>query len=254
MLKNKVDILQKIRQDTFPNYHKITLDREALRLISYLFLNPDCQADIDLFSLPGKVIKLFDLGDHIITAAPATLAKYAQQKNLLHLTRIDILHCFALEHAVDIHNNKIDVNKNPYYALAHLLNYSQVKKIDYFSGKKFVVLESRLPWGKIIFKKVLVPMTLNIFPNDFVYHHFGVVVATDNNKKIKSTNVIYQKQINNIYIVKWMHQIIAKKIVIDFTDQKIFQQNIVDNILHPNKVKLIKNPQDIDQKKIKFQK
>lgn len=253
MSANKVDILQKVRQSTFSNYHKITLDRQALQLLSYLFLNPDCQADVDLFSLPGNNLKLSDLGQHIITAAPATLAKYAQQKNILHLTKMDILQCFAVEHATDIHSNKIDINNNPYYALAHLLNYSQIKKIDFFSQQKFATLESKLPWGKIIFKKVLIPATLNVFENDFVYHHFGVVVARDD-KKNKLANIIYQKQINNTHIANWIKQTIVKKIVIDFTNQNIFKQDVVDNILHPQKVKSIINPQDIEQGKIKFQK
>lgn len=253
MSVNTVDILQKIRQNTFSDYNKITLDRESLRLLSYLFLNPDCQSDIDLFSLPGENIRLFDLGQHIITAAPATLAKYAQQKKLLHLNKMDILQCFAVEHAVDIHNNKIDLKNNPYYALAHLLNYSRVKKIVFFSKKKFAWLESTLPWGKIIFKKVIIPETLDVDINDFVFHHFGVVVDRDN-KKNKLANIIYQKQINNTYIVDWIKQTIVKNIVIDFSDQSIFQQNVVDNILHPQQVKPIINPQDIEMGKIKFQK
>ncbi len=253
MPTNIVDILQKVRQNTFPHYHKITLDREALRLISYLFLNPDCRADIDLFSLPGKILKLSDIGQHIITAAPATLAKYAQQKNILHLTQADILQCFALDHATDIHNNNIATKNNPFYALAHLLNFSQVKKIYFFSQQKFADLESRLPWGKIVFKKVLIPSSLKISENDFGYHHFGVVVATDY-KSDKLASIIYKQQINNIYTVGWQKETIRKKIIIDFTNQNIFKQNVVDNILHPQKVKSIKKPQDIQQGKIKFQK
>lgn len=253
MSTNQVDILQKVRQKTFPNYHKITLDRSALRLIGYLFLNPDCQADIDLFSLPGKVVKLSDLGQHIITAAPSTLAKYAQQKNLLHLTKSDILLCFALEHATDIHDNKIDIKNNPYYALAHLLNFSQVKKINFFSQQKFANLESSFPWGKIIFKKVLIPTSLKVSENDFVYHHFGVIVAKEN-KADRLATKIYRQQINNSLITQWSKETIRKKIIIDFAEQNIFQQNVVDKILHPQKVKVITKPQDIDQGKIKFQK
>ncbi len=252
MNSNKIEVLQKIRRLTFPTYDQITLDRKGLQVINYLFLNPDCQADIKLASLTGPIIKLASLGQHIITAAPSTLAKYAQKHNINHLQTGDILHCFALEHAHDLSANKIDIKYKPHYALAHLLNFSQVKKIDRLAKQRLATLESRLPWGKIIFKKVFIPNDLKISVQDYVYHHFGVVVARDDKSELAQK--IYQEQINHLQIATWLKETIKKSIVIDFSNVNIFQQNVVDNIIHPQKVKLISNPQDIAQGKIKFKK
>ncbi len=244
--------LQRIRQITFPDYQKITLDRLALRVVSHLFLNPDCRADIDLFSLPGKKIRLADLGQHIITAAPSTLAKYAQHHHLIQLGESDILRCFALDHADDIKNNQIDRQNGPAYALAHLLNISRLTKIDYVSKKRLVTLHTKTTLGNIIFKKVLLPTELKAEVGNLVYHHFGVVVAVGNKDEILDN--IYQLQLNNIYFNIWQQAIIRKNIIIDFSDAKIFSQNVVDNILHPQKIKSLKQPQDIKKGKIKFQK
>lgn len=247
-----IDKLQQVRIATFPKYQDITLSRKALQLIANLFLNPDCQSDIDLISIKGGKIKLYELGQHIITAAPSTLARYAEAHNLLYLTENDILKCFAVDHATDIVNNKIDFKKNPHYALAHLLNLSQVEKKYIVKGRGLCDLKTSTVWGEVLYRKVLVPKNINIFIGEFVYHHFGVIIAKAGDDKI-AKEIVKNKNKNNI-IKSWSRLTVKKNIILDFSDQKLFTQNVLDNILHPQQVKTYKNPEDIKHGKIKFQK
>jgi hypothetical protein len=247
-----IDKLQQVRIATFAKYQDITISRGALQLIANLFLNPDCQSDIDLISLKGRKIRLFELGQHIITAAPSTLARYAQTHNLLLLNENDILKCFALDHATDIVNNKIDFKKNPHYALAHLLNLSQVEKKYITKGRELCDLKTSTNWGQEIYRKVLIPKNINISVGEFVYHHFGVIVAKANDEKIAKE--IVKNKNKNIFIKSWSRLTVKKDITLDFSDKKLFSQDVLDNILHPYKVKVYKNPQDIKQGEIKFQK
>ena len=247
-----IEKLQQVRLATFPKYQDITLSRGALQLVANLFLNPDCQSDIDLISIKGGKVRLYELGQHIITAAPSTLARYAEVHNLLHLTENDILKCFALDHATDIVNNKIDFKKNPHYALAHLLNLSQVEKKYIVRGRELCDLKTSTVWGQEIYQKVLVPKNLKVSKDEFVYHHFGVIVAKALNEKIAKE--IVKNKNKNVFIKSWSRATVKKDIILDFSDQKLFTQDVLDNILHPQQVKIYKNPEDIKHGKIKFQK
>jgi len=245
-----IEKLQAVRARTFIDYQKITLDRDALKIVSHLFFNPECQSDIDLITLPGKIIKLKDLGEHIITAGPSTLAKFANNHNIKHLTKADLLKCFALDHARDVKDNKVIENKNAFYALAHILNVSQVVKIYPLANSKACRLEIKTIWGSIIFKHVIIVPNLDIKIGEFVYHHFGVVVAKVEDKKLAKEIVSLQK--GDEFTSKLFRQTGQKDVVIDFSLPNIFHKDVTGQIMHPEKVKQVKHPGDIVKKQIKF--
>lgn len=245
-----IEKLQAIRSRTFINYQDITLDRDALEIVAHLFFNPECQSDIDLLTLPGDVIKLKSLGEHIITAGPSTLAKFANSHNIKHLTKGDLLKCFALDHAQDVKNNKIVENRNEFYALAHILNVSQVVKVYALANSKACQLKTKTNWGSIIFKNVIIAPSLDMKQGEYVYHHFGVVVAKVEDKELAKEIISLQK--GDEFMSKLLRQAGKKDIVIDFSSLNIFHKDVTGQILHPEKVEQVKDPGDIVKKNIKF--
>lgn len=245
-----IEKLQGVRAKTFADYQDITLDRDALEIVARLFLNPECQADIDLLTLPGEVIKLKDLGEHIITAGPSTLAKFAEKYNIKHLTKADLLRCFAIDHAQAVKDNKIVEKKNAFYALSHILNVSQVVKIYLLDNSKACQLRTKTDWGSIIFEHVMVASGLHLKIGEYVYHHFGVVVAKVKDDKLAQEIVKMQK--GDEFMSKLLRQAGRKKIVINFSSPNIFYKDVVGQIMNPGKVKQVEEPADIVKKKIKF--
>jgi len=242
--------LQAVRASTFIDYQDITLDRDALEIVAHLFFNPECQSDIDLMTLPGEVIKLKSLGEHIITAGPSTLAKFANNHSIKHLTKSDLLKCFALDHARDVKDNKVIENRNAFYALAHILNVSQTVKVYALANSTACQLRTKTIWGGIIFKHVIIVPNLDIKIGEFVYHHFGVVVARADNKQLAKEIVSLQK--GNEFMSKLFRQAGQKDVVIDFSSPNIFHKDVTGQILHPERVKPVKHPEDIVKKQIKF--
>jgi len=245
-----IDTLQSKRRETFAGYDNITLDRGALKVVAHLLLNPDCQSDIDITSFEGDSIPLTLLGEHIITAAPSTLAQYTEQHHLSHLTAGDVLKCFALDHIADIERLKIDINKNPQYALAHILNVSTVRKKYQLQRYVAVDLESPTEWGTVLFRKVIVPDSLMVDRNESVFHHFGVVVARATDSVLVRRIMKLQK--HNLFMNALARENSQRDIVIDFSQVSIFHKDVVGQVMDHSKVQPINQPQDIKDGKVKF--
>ncbi len=251
--------IEQARRLAFPKFDRITLSPKAVQILANLFLNPDCRSDIDLTKFAkDKPVKLNQISAHIITAAPNTLAKYAQDHYKVRISESDILKCFALDHAKAIQENRIDIKLSPSYGLAHLLNISRVIKIKEIQEKKFIDLEKRIGAHTIIFKNVLVPDNLQVFKNQEVFHHFGIVVAAANTPRlIKLVDKIKREQKKEYFIYK-MNQGVTKerKLIINTQDKADFHENLMEKIIVGNKK--IKPPQpnlkDISKGKVIFSK
>lgn len=242
--------LQTVRRATFKKYDTITLDRAALTIFSRHFLNPDCQADITLSTLPGETVPLSTIGEHIITAAPATLAKFAEDHDRTTITTHDLLYCFALDHAHDVADNHVAELKNPLYAFAHILQLSTVDRIDTVGAERTATVSLKTRWGSVIFKHVLVPVDLHVDLGVSVYHHFGVIVAVADDARY--ARKLMRLQNRDRYLSQWGRAAAHKKIVIDFADKRLFHKDVLGQMLNPHTVPLVKNPGDIERGKIKF--
>jgi len=245
-----INKLQHARRNAFTDYDSITLDSPALKVFARLFVNPDCQTDIDLFSLEKPQVKLSYLGDHIITAAPSTIAQFAQKRKLTHITDEELLSCFALDHAHDVHENKVAEQKSAFYALAHILHASRISKLKNIDGAQTAELELKTGWGSIVFKHVVVPYDMNVTVGENVFHHFGVIVAHAKNKKFAQTIAKHQKQ--DSFIQQLGRDAAKKKVVIDFANESIFKKDVLGQMMKPHKTKEIKNPGDIKNNKVMF--
>ena len=225
--------VEKVRRLAFPEFDQIILEPKAIQVLANLFLNPDCRSDIDLAKFIGpKPVKLSQISPHIITAAPSTLAKYAQDHQQLNITEQDILKCFALDHAEAIQANQLDIKFSPTYGLSHLLNISQVVKIKEIQRKKFVDLEKKFNNQKIFFKNILVPNNLEILKGQKVFHHFGVVVTiVDTPSLTKIANQIKKQQKENCFIYKKNQVTSLKKSIVDSKDKILFHENLMEKIL-----------------------
>jgi len=155
----------------------------------------------------------------MITAAPSTLANYANKHRGLHLVESDIIDCFANDHIKAVLNNKIDQFYRPEYALSHILLRGKVQKVYQLDAFKMADVNS----DEIIFKKVLVPSDLKIIKGSEVWHHFGVVVDLYNDKSI------FEQQQNDNDFQKLVSKTDLK--IIDFSDKKIFRRDITGRIL-----------------------
>lgn len=220
--KEQIDKVEKIRRLSFPAFDKIQITGDGVRIIANLFLNPDCLVDINLEQyIDNEVVLLAELSRHIMTAAPATLALYAKDKDKLLLNRDDVIRCFALDHLDTIKNNQIIPLKGFEYALAHVLSVAVVNKIEDIDGIRTVELQQ----GKVIYKNVIVPANLNIKVKDNVWHHFGVIIDI---VKDKDEEIISQQLLHS----HWLEIIEGNgSKEIDFKDENIFHKNVYTNIL-----------------------
>ena len=260
-ISNGVKKIEQARRLAFPDFDKISLGPKAVRVLANLFLNPDCQTDIDLSKfIKHKSIKLNQISPHIITAAPSTIAQYAKDHNKKRINQNDILKCFAIDHAQAIKDNCIDVSFSPCYSLSHILNVGRIIKIKQvhpvrgrFSSKtvrvsernsasngvqekKIVDLEKKVKDQVIIFKNILVPFDLKVFKNQQVFYHFGVVVALAHTPKlIGLANEIKKQQKKEHFIYK-MNQRAKKrrKLIIDAQDKTIFHEDLMEKIILGN--------------------
>lgn len=230
-------LMQKIEQArrlAYPDFDKIILTPQAVQILAHLFLNPDCQSDIDLSTfITKKSVKLKHLSLHIITAAPATLAQYAKDHDKLKINERDILQCFALNHAHAIEQSHIDTTFSPSYSLTHLLNIGKIINITSTKTKKMVDVEKKANGHRITFKNVVVPNALKIFKNQKAFHHFGVVIAIANTPNlVKLAHKITAEQKKQYFIYK-MNQRAGKnkKIIINMQDKTIFQKNVMGKII-----------------------
>jgi len=220
--EKQIKIVEKVRRLSFADFDKIELSRGGVAIIANLFLNPDCITDVNLESyLKYKTVKLSDISRHIITAAPATLAAYAQSHNKLYLDRDDIVECFVLDHLQTLADNKIDKFKGCIYALAHTMSQATVRSVREDDAVFIVELEQ----GDLVYQNVIVPMSLEVKKGQLVWHHFGVVVDIAS----AADERIYNKQQADSYWQEIYNT--AGKKNIDFTDKNIFGKNIYKRIL-----------------------
>lgn len=248
--KTIIDKLQVVRRKTFPDYDQIVLDASAVPIFARLFLNPDCQTDIDLFALTGRDVKLSYLGDHIITAAPSTLAKYAQHAHTTRLTAQHLLRCFALDHAHDVEDNQMADKKNPAYALAHILSLSRVTALHATDDETTATLTQPTSWGSITFKHVLIPRDMRVAKHEWVYHHFGVIVGAASDPQFAAALLSLQKK--DAFIASLGKALKRKRITVDFAQESMFGKDILGMLLHPAGNEIIKNPGDLSNGKITF--
>ncbi|MBL7021775.1 hypothetical protein ISR92_00380 [Patescibacteria group bacterium] len=220
--KKQIELVEKTRRLSFVDFDKIKVSGDGLRIISNLFLNPDCLIDINLEDYIDKeFVLLADISKHILTAAPATLAQYAQEHKKLYLSRDDVIKCFALDHLNTIENNEIIKLKGASYALAHTLSIANIIKIYESEGATIAELEG----DNIVYRNVIIPNNLNVVVGNIVWQHFGVVV----DKKSKTDDDILLKQADHKYWKDILETV--KDRVIDYTDEKIFKKNVYMNII-----------------------
>jgi len=250
--KEVIHKLQEDRRKNFPTYSQITLDRGALRIISHNFINPECQSDIDVMSLKGDVVSLETLGEHVVTAAPSSLAKYGVAKGLLHLTAEDVLRYFSLEHALDVKDNKVHEKRNPYYALAHIMLVSRIEKIGEVSKRRYAHLVMSAFDCEIRFRHVVVPDDLRVCRGEMVFHHFGVIADIVRDEDLSLEIVRSQRHEEFIREIQWATA--KKDIVIDFSSEEIFHRDVLGQILCPERVETIQKPRDIKNGKIIYKK
>ena len=229
--------IEKARRLAFPEFDQITLEPRAVQILANLFLNPDCKSNIDLSKfISPEPVKLNQLSPHIITAAPSTLAKYAQDHQQLNITENDILRCFALDHVKTVQVDKIRFSSSQ--KLSHLLNIGQVVKSKKIGRKKIVDLEKIFNNQKILFKNIFIPDNLEIFKNQEVFYHFGVVVAVVKNQKLAElSDEIKVKQIKNHSIYRINREAKEKsKSIIDSQNKTLFHENLMEKIILPKKL------------------
>ncbi|MBU1149012.1 hypothetical protein KKI23_02880 [Patescibacteria group bacterium] len=222
--KELIDNLATARQSAFPDFDRIKLTRPAVTLLTRLFLNPDCVADIDFRKLATSrpQIKLQDIAQHIITAAPVTIAQYCQDHQKLLVTDQDIIKCFGLDHVDSVLANKVHEVDNPQTALAHILTAGKLKSIN----KNLGTLEIKLSEDKSVeLKNVLIPQDLSVSKGQMVFQHYGVVIdkADDMADQIK----LGQKEMD--YFQQMLGQ--NKKKTIDFADKSVFKKDLIGAII-----------------------
>lgn len=216
--------ISKTRQKSLKNFDKITLDADAAEIVVRLFYNPDCVSTTNLQELiVADQIPLKDLSEYILTAAPVTLANYANSHQLLKLTEQDLINCFALDHQDAVRDNRIEKLYSPEYALSHILLAGKITIIYTIDNKKFADVISQYKNLRIKFKKVLIPENLLIDKNIKIWHHFGIVIAPQK----PDDNLAHQ--LEHPYLNTLLNS--TDKLTVDFSDRKIFKRDIVGLIL-----------------------
>ena len=226
--KQLIDNLQKARSLAFPDFNRIKLTRPAVTLLTRLFLNPDCVADIDFRKLATSRPQLFlkDIAKHIVTAAPVTLAQYCQTHQKLLIDENDIICCFGLDHIDSVAANKVHLIDNPQTALAHILTAGQVKSMK----DNLVNLEIKSGEAKTVeLKNVLKPKELEIKKGQMVWQHYGVIIDQADDL----ADEILFGQAEKDYFQKMLGQ--NKKKTIDFADKSVFKKDLIGGIIQEEK-------------------
>ncbi|MFW0862231.1 MAG: hypothetical protein ACKKL6_01465 [Candidatus Komeilibacteria bacterium] len=219
--KKQIELVEKTRRLSFKNFDSIKISGDGVRIISNIFLNPDCLIDINLDEYIDKDVLLADLSKHIVTAAPATLAQYAQDHKKEYLSRDDVIKCFALDHLNTIENNDIIKLKGASYALAHALSVARVENIYHNKG----VVVAELVADNIKYINVIIPNNLKVEVEDSVWQHFGVVIDKVNEKDKE----IISEQAQHPEWQRILNEV--KDTIIDYMDEKVFEKNVYKNII-----------------------
>lgn len=233
--------LNNSRKKVLTNFEQIYLDKEAVKLVARLFYNPDCISLVNLDNFTDDLISLKDFSSSILTAAPTTLANYANKIGKLMLKRDDIITCFATDHIDAVLDNKIDQIYSPVYALSHTLLSGKISRIFEINHQKFAEIvtgsatyEVAVKVNQSIYKKVLIPSDLKVEKGDSVWHHFGIVI----DKYEVGDHSIFDQQLSlaNFSLLN----LSSSDRIIDFSDKKIFHRDILG--------KIIKNQKDLKRK------
>jgi len=219
--KKQIELVEKARRLSFKNFDNIKISSDGVKIIANIFLNPDCLIDVNLNKYIGREALLADLSKHILTAAPATLAKYAKDNKKEYLSRDDIIKCFALDHLNTIEGNEIIKLKGATYALAHALSVSSIACL--YEDNQNTIAE--LVQDNIKYINVVIPKNLKIKVGDRVWQHFGVVI----DKVSETDEDIILKQAQHPEWQKILSEV--KDLVIDYTDEKVFKKNVFKNII-----------------------
>jgi len=225
--------LNKVRRQTLPNFDKIYLSRQAVFVLANIFLNPDCQATISLYKFLDKPrISLSELSQNIVTAAPVTLAQYANRHNRFYITREDIIKCFSLDHFQDLTNKGIDSRLSAAYALSHLLTPAKIIKVHKYKNSYLADLQVNFNRSVFYFNKVALPPLLGARKGELVWHHFGVVVDKCSSSQDKDLLEAIRRDQLNFLSAKWLPKTLAETSQeIDFSKKSIFQRDLIGKII-----------------------
>lgn len=233
-----IENLEAARRLSNPDFEHIVLESAAVKVLINLFLHPGCKSDVNLVKfLTGKSIKLSELSPHIITAFPSQVSKYAQRKGILKITEVELLECFAIDHADAVEENQHSLLFEPSYSLAHVLTVGKVTNLVHFENRQLVELVVKSCGSDIKFSHVLIPSDVSVSLNTVVFHHFGVVVASANSKELKLlAKKLQREQHKKIFLQKTVKQVIGKSIKsIDYAKESFFKVDMTGQLLKESK-------------------
>ncbi|XOU94706.1 MAG: hypothetical protein ACNFW9_01430 [Candidatus Kerfeldbacteria bacterium] len=259
MTESIVKNLEKSRRLAFDNFDNIILEPKAVEVLVNLFIHPGCKSDINLAKfLTGLPVPLKDISSHIITAFPSQVATYAKASNKTIITGVDLLECFALDHADAVEENYKALGFNPSYALAHILTIGRTSNLRSVEGRKLVDMEVMVCGNSIKFSNILAPLYLNVLDDQVAFHHFGVVVAVTDSKVSKIfARKLQTLQDNKNFLQKTVKQILGKEFKsIDYSKESFFKVDMTGKILDQSKqdMDFFKLWQDEDLRNIKIPK
>jgi len=251
--------LEKARRLAFPDFEKITLSPAAVKILVHLFIHPGCKSDINLVKfLTGQPVLLSDISPHIITAFPSQVALYAKRRDKTVLTDVDLLECFAIDHAEAVEENKLSVGMAPSYALAHMLTIGKIMSIKKFDIRQLAEIAITICKQKVNFSHALVPSDVLVGVDSLVFHHFGVVVAVADSVGMKSLARNLQSQQNKqSFLQKITRQVVGANVnSIDYAKESFFKVDMTGKLIQESKKDLDfhKLWQEEDLKKIKIPK
>lgn len=257
--KDIINILEKARRLTFSSFEEIILEPRTVKVLINLFLHPGCKSDISLAKfLTNKSVLLSDISPHIITAFPSQIASYAERKGITEISEVDILECFALDHADAVDKNQAALLMSPAYALAHVLTTGIVGKVSHTANRQLVDLQVKICNQTVNFSHVLVPADMAVRYQHTVFHHFGVVVSVANTKKLKTlARQLQREQNKKSFLQKTVKQVLGEHINdIDYAKESFFKVDMTGQILNESKrdVDFFRLWQEEDLKKIKIPK
>jgi hypothetical protein len=230
--------LEKARRLAFSDFEKIELEPSAVKVLINFFLHPGCKSDISLATfLTDNPVRLFEVSSHIITAFPSQLAMFAKRKEITKIADVDLLECFAIDHADVVEENQASLLFEPSYALAHVLTIGTVANTRNTENRHLVDLQVKVCDKKVKFSHVLVPANITVKKGQTVFHHFGVVVASADTKELKSLAKKLQKEQNKkTFLQEIVRQVLGKNIEdIDYAKEAFFKVDMAGQIIKESK-------------------
>ncbi len=231
--------LQHARRMAFANFDQLVISADATLLLANLFLNPDCKSKVDLYQFVGQDNKLADISKYIITAAPVTLAKYANKHKVNKIGRENIIRCFSIDHAGDISHRGLDDRLSAAYALSHLMTAGKIKEVQ--DRCRFRLAEIEVNWQNytVLFKNIIIPSYLKVRVGDLVWHHFGVVIDKVKSKEDKKIMAKVKQQQFSQLLADWVDGSIREtRGIINFANRYLFNRDL-PNIIIKNNTKCV---------------